>query len=597
MAVVRARPQRFLHRLRVPESHEVQRTETVLATARAVLAIASLVAIYFDPTEPSRYARLAYFSLVIYVLHSLVILVLLRVRQEYKPRFSLVLHGVDIFWPAYITLFTEGPNSPFFLFFLFVLLAAAYRWSLKETIATASAAIVLLFAEAWLMTAGPCSAALFVEGQFEVNRLIIRATYLLIVGFLVGYLAEEEKLLRSETAVLARVMGKAQVEIGLRASLQAVLDEFLRLFDADQALLALQETRTGESFLWELARQSEGNPVAIRFSQIEPSRAETYFFPSAMDAWHAVRPARSGGERSFEFLALDSEGRLLRNRTGPLLDSFREAHPFSSALLGISFRFRGDWSGRLFLLDPRLGRSRAEELRFAQNLLRRVLPSVYNVYILRRLRSQAGMLERGRVARELHDGVIQTVSAAVMRMDLLRRQMKDASSAAAEELARIQQTLRQEVVTLREMMEQMKPLDLNPQQLLDYLADMVEKFRRETGINARFISDVEEVSWRPRVCREVVHIVQEGLVNVRRHSEARNVIVHLALQDGGWKLIIDDDGRGFPFSGRLSQSELDTARRGPMVIKERIRTFGGELTVDSSPGRGSRLEITIPQRG
>ena len=52
----------------------------------------------------------------------------------------------------------------------------------------------------------------------------------------------------------------------------------------------------------------------------------------------------------------------------------------------------------------------------------------------------------------------------------------------------------------------------------------------------------------------------------------------------------------FPFSGRLSQNELDSIGKGPLVIKERVRVIDGELTIESSPGRGSRLEITVPQR-
>ena len=63
--------------------------------------------------------------------------------------------------------------------------------------------------------------------------------------------------------------------------------------------------------------------------------------------------------------------------------------------------------------------------------------------------------------------------------------------------------------------------------------------------------------------------------------------------DGYVRLSVDDDGQGFPFSGRLAQAELDRLRRGPQVIKERTRAAGGELTVESTPGRGSRLAITF----
>jgi signal transduction histidine kinase len=61
-------------------------------------------------------------------------------------------------------------------------------------------------------------------------------------------------------------------------------------------------------------------------------------------------------------------------------------------------------------------------------------------------------------------------------------------------------------------------------------------------------------------------------------------------------LVVDDDGHGFDFSGHLKHDDLEIARRGPMVIKERVRSINGELTIDSVPEQGARLEITIPQK-
>ena len=65
---------------------------------------------------------------------------------------------------------------------------------------------------------------------------------------------------------------------------------------------------------------------------------------------------------------------------------------------------------------------------------------------------------------------------------------------------------------------------------------------------------------------------------------------------GDWTLVIEDDGRGFPFAGRLSQTELDALGQGPLVIKERVRVIAGELAIESNPGQGSRLEISVPQK-
>ena len=206
---------------------------------------------------------------------------------------------------------------------------------------------------------------------------------------------------------------------------------------------------------------------------------------------------------------------------------------------------------------------------------------------------KAKAMDRALVARELHDGAIQSLIGMEVQVAVLRRQA-EASPAMSDELGRIQQLLRQEVLNLRELMRQMKPLDLDPRRLLDFLAESVDKFRRETGISASFVSDLREVALSPRICTELARIAQEALVNVRKHSGASNVIVRLAMENGSGRLVVDDDGRGFDFSGRLAQIELDAARKGPVIIKERVRAIGGQLCIESEPGKGARLEITLP---
>ena len=98
-----------------------------------------------------------------------------------------------------------------------------------------------------------------------------------------------------------------------------------------------------------------------------------------------------------------------------------------------------------------------------------------------------------------------------------------------------------------------------------------------------------------QVCRELARIAQEALVNVRKHSGAAEVVVQLLESDGKWELIIEDDGSGFPFSGRISQADLDSTGRAPAIIRERVRLIQGELTIESNPGRGARVEVRVPQ--
>jgi len=288
-------------------------------------------------------------------------------------------------------------------------------------------------------------------------------------------------------------------------------------------------------------------------------------------------------------LAINPDAQRVRFEVHGKLAALGDQHPFEDMLVtsdGIE-----NWTGRLFVLGPAGARWAEADLRFLQRFFAYITPVMQNAYLLRRLRSRIGALERARVARELHDGVIQALFGIEMRVDAMRRRTEDAS--LAEEMGGVQMQIRQEIAALRELMAQMKPLDLGPERLIDYLADYVNRFGRDTGINSSFMSDVQEVRLPARICTEIARVVQEALVNVRKHSGARNLLVKLTQMEGRLQILVDDDGRGFGFSGRYSHADLEQQRKGPWVIKERLRAIGGELTIQTAPGAGARLEIGI----
>jgi signal transduction histidine kinase len=597
---------RFLWRLRSPMgSSEIRRTEVWLATARVLLAVSALVAIRIDPEV--RYSLWAYGLLAFYIAQGVVILMFLRRRQESTPSFRLLVHSADVIWPGLISVFAAGQSNPFFLFFVFVLAGAAYRWGLWETVGTAVAAVMWLWIESFSLI--HLNFIGWVNGlilrhrlhvppvqmnntEFEPNQLFMRSVSLLVLGFLLGYLAEQQKQLRAEKAVIARTIGKARVEAGLTGTIQDIAGELLAMYGAKQLVIASHETSNYRVFVGEL-RRIEGD-ASFRWLEPSASDRETYMFESSAVTCYARRSGNRS-TRGFSTLGLDRTGGRVRDLTTEFLGRLERKYDFRS-LMTVSFAFGREWSGRIILLDPSLTGDTEEELRFLEELVRQVGPAVYNVLLLRRLRLRAGALERARFARELHDGAVQSLIAVEMQVDVLRRQSPGKPGLVTEELGRIQGLLREEVLKLRELMQQMKTLDVDSRKLLGLLSDTVERFQRETGISARFVSDVDELNMPQPVCRELARIVQEALVNVRKHSRARQVLVRLGSRNGAWHILIEDDGCGFPFAGRLAQAELDILGKGPLVIKERVRLIEGELTIESNPGLGSRLEITVPQR-
>jgi signal transduction histidine kinase len=579
---------------------EVRRTERWLATARVFLAVSALVAIRMDPTQLGN-SPAAYGLLGFYMGNSILVLMLLRRRKASTSSFRILVHAADIVWPAFISVFGDGPRSPFILFFVFVLTAAAYRWGLWETLSTAAAEVVLLWAESFLLfhvwiTRGASLPWHIFSGltmnttEFEPKRLFMLSVYLLVMGLLLGYLAEQQKHLRAEKAGVTRMLAKVRVEAGLTGTLQQISREVVGMYKATRLVIAAQEVHSQRRFLGEL-RNTDGEASEFAWLDSAPREAKIYLEDFPGEVCYAVNE----GDR-WSVLALDREGNQLPASSAEPLVQLKERHPFRS-LITISFVFGSEWRGRVFVFEPSWRGDTQEELRFLLDLLRQVGPAVYNVYLLHRLRRRAGAAERARFARELHDGAVQSLIAVEMQVDVLKRQAETTPAVVSGELGRIQGLLREEVLKLRELMQQMKSIDVDSRRFLSVVTDTVERFERETGISARFVTDIEKLEMPEKICRELLRIVQEGLVNVRKHSRARHALVRLGSNSSQWSLTMEDDGKGFPFSGRLTQDELDQMGKGPTIIKERVRLIAGALTVESSPGQGTRLEIKVPRGG
>jgi signal transduction histidine kinase len=490
---------------------------------------------------------------------------------------------------------TTTQSNSFFLFFFFVLAAAAYRWGLWETLLTSIVSVALLWLDSLSLREAVMHAVnsgftprleiLRISMQdFEPKRLFIRSVYLVVMGLFLGYLAERQKRLRAEKQIAARLLGRVRMDAGLAGTLAEIAGELVKIYGARRALIASSESAA--------ARLSVG-VVQLRkgIAQLEwidpgPSGTDTYLWALPAVSYYASR-GRSRNE--FRVVGLDASGALVHLRDGAAIVRLAEVEVFRS-LAAASFSFGQELSGRIYLLDPEFSLDAEEQLRFLEELVQQLSPAVYNLYLLRRLRRRAGALERARLVRELHDGAVQSLLGVELQLDVLRRQ----DSTLGHELERIQRLLREEVLKLRELIEQTKAAEIDARRLPTFLRDMVERFQRETGIRTHFEVRGEEIVLSPSVCRELGRIAQEALVNVRKHSGARQVTVELSEDQGTWQLAIEDDGRGFAFSGRISEPELD-GLRAPAVIRERVRLIQGELTIESKPGCGSRIEVRVPE--
>jgi signal transduction histidine kinase len=206
--------------------------------------------------------------------------------------------------------------------------------------------------------------------------------------------------------------------------------------------------------------------------------------------------------------------------------------------------------------------------------------------------------ERLRLARELHDGVLQSLAGAALQLEALSRLMEADPKAAQERLRAIEALIAEEQRELRGWIEKAQPSAPASIATAADLTAALDKLRErgEWQWGFRVELAVDGSGTVPRMLGdEIYRIVQEALTNAGRHAHARavRISVELDMDSGRVYITASDDGCGFPFRGRYELAELTTRRIGPRSLRERVAALRGELVLNSELS-GSRLEITLP---
>ncbi|MFN0102203.1 MAG: sensor histidine kinase [Bryobacteraceae bacterium] len=202
--------------------------------------------------------------------------------------------------------------------------------------------------------------------------------------------------------------------------------------------------------------------------------------------------------------------------------------------------------------------------------------------------------ERQRIAHDFHDGPLQCFVGLQMRLQVLRKIMDRDPAKAVAELEELQALARSQGEEIRQFVRSMRPPEIDGAGLVPSIKKLVENFERDSGIACTFVGGNTRVMPQAEAATEILQIVREGLHNVQKHSQAKNVTVGVGRDEDTFELSMEDDGRGFPFAGAYSLDELDLLKRGPLSIRTRVRNLQGEMLLDSEPGQRAALKIRIP---
>ena len=371
------------------------------------------------------------------------------------------------------------------------------------------------------------------------------------------------------------LVGRLVEALGLR--------EAALLLPRDEGSLALEE-----SFGWSIAglaapELSRRGPIAGRLLQACRPLETTELLGSI--------PESSANERESWWLARP-EARLWV----PLVRRGAYGRYILGKLQGLLIL--GSREGGTFDFD-------VEERRTIQALAFSAAVAAENVELVEALRAKAAEVnrlyakvlssreeEQKRIARELHDGVVQDL------VDLLYRLESGALSETSKERG-FREKLRQVIDNTRRLCSELRPSALDDLDLPLAIQGYLEEVRGSFGLDVRLELEggggdrFESVPEEARI--SLFRVLQEGLMNVHRHAAASRVEVELRAVEGEMVLEIRDDGRGFDCPARLRSLVLE-GRFGLAGAQERVSLLGGRLDVESRPGLGTRLTARIPNR-
>jgi two-component system sensor histidine kinase UhpB len=204
--------------------------------------------------------------------------------------------------------------------------------------------------------------------------------------------------------------------------------------------------------------------------------------------------------------------------------------------------------------------------------------------------------ERKRIARGLHDGIGQDLSMLIINLERMEGMVPVDAPDVQRQLAIARQSATRTLEELRDVVYGLRPTMLDDLGLGPAIRWYARSNLEEAGIRVKFDVFDETMRLPPELETTLFRIAQEAINNIIHHAEAKSVVIRLSREDGHVGLHVEDNGHGFDVAKSTGQA-LRLRRFGLLGIQERAELVGGEVTLDSVPGRGTALHVRVPLLG
>lgn len=535
----------------------------MVARMRLLLSVSTLLAIFIDPTGFRGVGDSTWLLFAGYIFHSACLYACLQLDKPCAH--SKLIHWMDVAWYALIVLCTDGIHSFFFLFFFFAILTASLRWGFDEGARVTIVSVALFAACALGSTTEP-----------DLSRLLLRATFLLALGYMSGYWGGSKVEMKRRLMLLRDVGRLSNPRFGVGRTIMTVLEKTLAFFDGSVCLLVIREKESGAYFM-RTVKAGE----ARRSINAEPMSAEAVSpltgLPNNLIAVYnrPIWPATSHAG----FSVLDSDThRWTREdgEAGAALAELLEAHSFISAPLSLRER-----DVRIYVFSRQRTFKKADA-QFLSHIIAQTFPVIENIELVDRMASDAASQERQKIALDLHDTAIQPYIGLKMGLSALRNKAEPGNS-LIEDLDKLEDMAARVINDLRRFAGAVKHgVEKTEQVILMVLRRQAIQARDFYGIDIAVCME-GDLEIDDRLTAEVLQVVREGLSNICKHTHAQRGSVTLGCVDGWLRIRIENETNGV--------QPVDFV---PRSITERAEALGGFASVRQQVGGKTAVHIEIP---
>ncbi|HJY29028.1 MAG TPA: histidine kinase [Pyrinomonadaceae bacterium] len=548
----------------------------LVSTMRLMMASAALLVILIDPPDSDRYLTFTYTTLALYTIYSGAILLLSIRRSDLIP--ARHMHWFDMIWYLCLIAFSNGTSSMFFGFVFFAILVASFGWGYTAGLQLTVVSTILS------MLVGILSAP---QGPgLELNRLLLRPVQLLILGYLISRWGGFKINLRNRLQLLKEITVLSNPRFGIDRTVNAILESLRSFYDADSALLLVPLEKNKESY--QLYRVRRGTHSAAQPPPVISADAAALFllpFPN-----HAVIHRKDGPGQTLLF---DVATRSFVSGDG--IVSGRVASALETTnYMSVPVHNRQEPMGRLYVCgSPNRFDNMAMD--FVLQLLDHITPLMENVRLVDNLASDAAEQERHRIARDIHDSVIQPYVGLQLGIAALAQKLRTGNTNVVSNVEELLELTNQELVEMRSYVRGLQVAEDRRDVLLPAINRFVTRFASVTGIQVD-VKTHGKVEVNDRLAAEIFQIVAEGLSNVRRHALCNEAGVEIACDAG--KLMLQIKNRRPGRTGDLNPNGADNHNEQtlftPRSIAERAALLGGETKVSIDENNYTVVNVAIP---